>query len=572
LEHYAAHLSDSRKAARSEELMHLLRDESYVLTQKKVLQNYKATSLLLRACLLKAGELQRREDQLEAALGLVDLRYEESNDAPLVVAMVGRGEIDAALRRIEAFGGSDKEGMRRKFTLYMLCLMELTLLGGKDKHFRKTAIDSLLRHLDENLPTDFSILKWNDFFPSYLIFLVACECAATGADYGVLYKRTDDWETDWIAQKGPYTDQQFQVLTECARGISSDRAKSSALKEIAVELSKQGQVEESASVMQESLAIARGISYDWDKSYALKDIAVELSKQGQVEESLAIARGIICDYMKSSALKDIAVELRKQGQAEESASVMQESLAIARGIIRDHRKNSVLKAIAVELSNQGQLEESLAIARGINAGWLAYKSALKDFAVELSKQGNWTMAESVLLEVSRAGERHEGWQEMAKAVVEAEGWQKALRQAVNFQSEEARLFYSKGWSRQVGITDVDDACVREALPLLGDDPESIQSLLEKYAIRLVSMGTPTKAFDGRLNRTLNIQWLLDITAKYPNSATHDRLSTNLEEWLPEISDEDDREQITLWARQVVKGRLTELEFAELLKDINSNQT
>jgi len=94
--------------------------------------------------------------------------------------------------------------------------------------------------------------------------------------------------------------------------------------------------------------------------------------------------------------------------------------------------------------------------------------------------------------------------------------------------------------------------------------------LQKYAIRLVSMGTPTKALEGRLNRTLNIQWLLDITANYPNAATHDRLSTNLEEWLHEIPDEDDREQITLWARQVVKGRLTESEFTERLKDINSN--
>jgi hypothetical protein len=338
-------------------------------------------------------------------------------------------------------------------------------------------------------------------------------------------------------------------------------------------------VEESASVMQESLAIAYGISSDRARSRALCKIAVELFKQGQadesaslMQESLAIARGINDESDKCSELKDIAVELSKQGQAEESASVMQESLAIAHGICAGWQKSQALKNIAVELSNQGQVEESLAIARGINAGWLAYNSALKDIAVELSKQGNWRTAESVLLEVSRAGERHEGWQEMAKAVVEAEGWQKALRQAVNFQSEEARLFYSKGWSRQVGITDVDDASVREALPLLGDDPESIESLLEKYAIRLVSMGTPSKAFEGRLNRTLNIQWLHDITAKYPNSATHDRLSTNLEEWLHEIPDEDDREQITLWARQVVKGRLTELEFAELLKDINSNQT
>jgi tetratricopeptide (TPR) repeat protein len=317
------------------------------------------------------------------------------------------------------------------------------------------------------------------------------------------------------------------------------------LKAIAVELFKQGQAEESASVMQESLAIARGISDESDKCRALMAIAVELFEQGQVEESasvmqesLAIARGISDESDKSWALKSIAVELFEQGQVEESASVMQESLAIARGIIDEREKSR----------------------------------AFMDIAEELSKQGKWGPAESVLLEVSRAGERHEGWQEMAEAMVLAEGWQKALRQAVNFQSEEARLFYSKGWSRQVGIPDVDDACVREAMSLLVDDPENIESLLQKYAIRLVSMGTPSKALEGRLNRTLNIQWLLDIIANKPNSATLDRLSTNLEEWLHEIPDEDDREQITLWARRVAKGRLTESEFAERLKDIDSNRT
>ena len=45
---------------------------------------------------------------------------------------------------------------------------------------------------------------------------------------------------------------QVEEALTCARGISDDRAKSSALKGISGELAKQGQVEEAASAMQEA--------------------------------------------------------------------------------------------------------------------------------------------------------------------------------------------------------------------------------------------------------------------------------------------------------------------------------
>jgi hypothetical protein len=107
------------------------------------------------------------------------------------------------------------------------------------------------------------------------------------------------------------------------------------------------------------------------------------------------------------------------------------------------------------------------------------------------------------------------------------------------------------------------------LPILTDDIESIQALLKKYAAREVALGNPSKELISRLNRTLNIQWLLDITAQFPKQENGTaRSSTNLSEWLHEITDEDDREQIELWAKQVAKGKFTEEEFEIKIKDLN----
>jgi len=46
-----------------------------------------------------------------------------------------------------------------------------------------------------------------------------------------------------------------------------------------------------------------------------------------------------------------------------------------------------------------------------------------------------------------------------------------------------------------------------------------------------------------------------------------RSSTNLTEWLHEISDEDDKEEVLVWAKKVSKGRMTEQEFGEKVKSI-----
>jgi len=386
LEHYATHLTESKIAVHHKALMDLIHNDAYAGEQIKTLKGFDASNRLYQLALIKASELNQNENALEAALCLIDIKYEEANDAPKVVAMITNGEIDLALMRIDSFGGADKEGVKRKFILYMLCLMELTLLESKYKSFRKEGIEKLLKHLDEQLPVDHSILTWNNFFPSYTVFLMACEWVEMGLDYLIVYKRTDNWERDWLKEKGLYTDIQFEVLLECARGINDDRVKSNALKDISTELAKQGKIVEAASVMQEALECARGISNDFWKSRALKDISAELAKQGKIEEALECARGISDDFWKSRALKDISAELAKQGKTEEAGSAMQESLECARVISDDEVKFDALKYISAELTKQGKTDEALECIRGISDD--DYKSfALKDISAELSKQG-----------------------------------------------------------------------------------------------------------------------------------------------------------------------------------------
>jgi hypothetical protein len=397
LEHYAAHLASSRKAGRTGLLFGLIYDHDYQDTQKKVLRGFEACKTLFRTALSSASEQNRFDDMLESALCLVNLKYEEANDAPQIVDMVANGEIELALKRIERFGGGDKEGIKQKFILYMLCLMELTLLESRKQPFRKSAIQTLLGHLDEQIPADTSLINWNDFFPSYMIFKMASEWAELGLDYLIVYRRTQALDYDWIEETAQFDDSQFDILLSCSMGIPKDSNKCSILMVISTKLLKHGLIEESVSAIQESNKCLGRIIVDTEKDIALKVISIEMTKQGRIEESLEYARKISNDYGKSCALTEISTELAKQGKIEDSVFVLQESLKCAREISDNPKKVEALNAIAIQLTKIGKIAESLEIVRDMSDE-SDKSSTLIYISTELAKHSQFFESASVIEE------------------------------------------------------------------------------------------------------------------------------------------------------------------------------
>lgn len=179
-------------------LIGLSYDQNHWKSQLKLSKGFEWTKKGLKHVMTWASKFND-EEVIECSLQMVDLHHQEQNDAPQIIALVADGDIDAALKRIEAFGGNDKEGLEHKFILYMLCLMELTLLESKDKPFRKDAIQKILKHFDENIPVDHSILNWDDFFPSYLMFQIASKLIEIGSNHLIIYNRNKkiiDWENE----------------------------------------------------------------------------------------------------------------------------------------------------------------------------------------------------------------------------------------------------------------------------------------------------------------------------------------------------------------------------------------
>ncbi|MFM7748510.1 MAG: hypothetical protein ACKO7X_11400, partial [Bacteroidota bacterium] len=174
LEHLSTHLLTAAMGNKdASELKALAYSTAHWNRQIEISKGFEWSKRMLNDMMLWASKYDD-DEVIECALNKVDLYHMEQNDAPRIVELVAQNDIETALQRIESFGGNDKEGLQRKFILYMLCLMELTLLDSKDKPFRRDAIEKLLSHLDDILPIDYSASKWHDFFPSYLMFLMVC--------------------------------------------------------------------------------------------------------------------------------------------------------------------------------------------------------------------------------------------------------------------------------------------------------------------------------------------------------------------------------------------------------------
>ncbi len=316
----------------------------------------------------------------------------ELNNNHQTLTMVANGEIDLALKQFKQIDDYDSIEFKNSFILYMLCLMELTLLDSKNKSFRKTAIEKILHHFNKQIPPHRAI-KWGDFFSSYLMFLMAYEWAKLDINYLEVYKRTDVWDSDWLLEKEDYNDLQFTVLLESARSINNLQNKINVLNDISSKLFKQGKKKQAALVITEALSLAQTSK----NIRSLSAISTEFGNQGNltkastvINEAISYVQHLNDKFTKSVAIQHITAELANQGKTNDT-------LTFTHRIPDEFVNNKINTNISLLLAKQGSTTEALEYANKINNEELKIK-ALINISSQLSKIGKLVDAESVLKE------------------------------------------------------------------------------------------------------------------------------------------------------------------------------
>jgi tetratricopeptide (TPR) repeat protein len=260
-----------------------------------------------------------------------------------------------------------------------------------------------------------------------------------------------------------------------ALNIRDHDEKGSTLERISKELVNQGNFEQ-------AITILRSLNNDYDETIALQDISMEMAKQSKFDKALTIVRSLNNDYEKSRALAWISTEFYKQSKFEEASSAINESTSFAVNISDEEQKTWVFTAISCALAIQGKFEE----------------------------------AEKIGLKILNTAERHKCWRGHAKKAIENNSWRLALPGVQGYKNDEARLFYSREWTKNVAIKDLSAKNVSQVLPLLAYDIESIELLLQKFALQETFLTQTLPELQQRLNRTLNIQWAIEIKNQFVN--------------------------------------------------------
>ena len=225
-------------------------------------------------------------------------------------------------------------------------------------------------------------------------------------------------------------------------------------------------------------------------------------ENGKYEEALYFAKHLNNQKEKDYFLKIISLKMTKQGNTSKA-------IECSNDISNINDKNVVLQVISIEMTKQGMFEEALKCVQKINYD-NTKNSTLHQIALELFNQKKYHLTEKVGLSISELWERRKVWEIIANQVIKESSPQFFLQILSQFQHEEIREILLKTLIEDINILKVDQVFIQDCLKYIVHDSYNIEKLLKKYAIRRIFLTDLSEEQFHRLNKSLGIQWAIDI--------------------------------------------------------------
>jgi tetratricopeptide (TPR) repeat protein len=219
-----------------------------------------------------------------------------------IISLLEEKPIEQALLQIDIFGEQHKNDPAPLFSLYMLCLMKLTLLPIYGEKRDEQRIKRVLAHFETRFPMNSGPIPWDDFFSSYVVFRMACHWSSMDVDYLAVFKRTTAWNMDWISAQGPYSPNEIRLLKELLAHVSGQREKSHLRALVCIEYVNLGMLNE-ARQMAEAIS-----SDDYDyKDAAFISMAMALGRQNRLQEAISCALDITHLDARDKTISDLII-------------------------------------------------------------------------------------------------------------------------------------------------------------------------------------------------------------------------------------------------------------------------
>ncbi len=137
-------------------------------------------------------------------------------------------------------------------------------------------------------------------------------------------------------------------------------------------------------------------------------------------------------------------------------------------------------------------------------------------SIERAKRGDYSQAEEIGFQIPQISKRYFCWKRIGEYKLSNSNWVDATHQVFVWQNLEAQTYYLKGIASSMKIVHCDRDFILRARKFFLSDIESLEQLFQNYGINMVFFQNHTPAVINRLNRTLNLQWAIDIKNQLPN--------------------------------------------------------
>ncbi len=243
-----------------QQLIKLAQNNDFHEAQKSELNLYDYTQYLLSAALRISCSEENIDMSIGFAIALISLRKEEENNFEEILGLLKSDKINQALSRVENINFNNKDNIKAQFIIYMNCLQQFTLGILKEHKKQKEICEELLNHLDKSLTKEHSVLNWDEFYPSKLVYLIARELSILNLDDGIIWKRTISWDSRFIKGLDDIDEIGFEVLINALflveweeKDYKEYRCKPLTAKELSIKLYSKGKIKEAINVLNRAL-------------------------------------------------------------------------------------------------------------------------------------------------------------------------------------------------------------------------------------------------------------------------------------------------------------------------------
>ena len=400
----------------------------------------------------------------------------------------------------------------------------------------------------------------------------------------------------------------FEQALEMAKEIADEQEKVEALTAILTAMASQGYLEQALETANE---ITNETGVIWGKAYAIAAISTAVAKQGHFEQALETVKEIADVRIKTGtlmaistvmsehglkeqamdsllvahetvyeiedeldiagALTDLSSAMFKQGFQEQARDTLLEALQTANSIVSIWGKGQALLDVSSGMAEQGCFEQALQTANEIVSS-LNKKFALRAISTAMAVQGHFKQALETVNVLADDSDRFLAWEEIGSRQYKEKGLSYIKSELPKLPDETARLFYLKGVAAEIKPTLATEDEVLGILKLIKEDVESIEHVLHMHVLHCLFFGILPNDKHAAFRRVFDTQRAMEIANKLSNHYARTRGSVSVKEWIHEIPEADDREDVLGWAEKVQQGNLTEDQFIKRVKRIDKQKS